>query len=40
MLVATLMLGFISANNLYTQPAVISLLIVLALFLQNTLASL
>ncbi len=40
MLVATLMLVFISANKLYTKPAGISLLIVLALFLQNTLASL
>jgi cation:H+ antiporter len=39
MLVATLMLVFISANKLYTKPAGISLLIVLALFLQNTLAS-
>jgi len=40
MLVATLMLVFISANKLYTKPAGISLLIVLALFLQNTLVSL
>ena len=40
MLVATLMLVFISANRLYTKPAGISLLIVLALFLQNTLGSL
>ena len=40
MLVATLMLVFISANKLYTKPAGISLLIVLALFLQNTLLSL
>jgi cation:H+ antiporter len=40
MLVATLMLVFISANKLYTKPAGISLLIVLALFLQNTLTSL
>jgi len=39
MLVATLMLVFISANRLYTKPAGISLLIVLALFLQNTLTS-
>lgn len=39
MLVATLMLVFISANKLYTKPAGISLLIVLALFLQNTLSS-
>ena len=40
MLVATLMLVFISANKLYTRPAGISLLIVLALFLQNTLSTL
>ena len=40
MLVATLMLVFISANRLYTKPAGISLLIVLALFLQHTLQSL
>jgi len=40
MLVATLMLVFISANKLYTKPAGISLLIVLALFLQNTLQAL
>ncbi len=40
MLVATLMLVFISANKLYTKPAGISLLIILALFLQNTLTSL
>jgi len=40
MLVATLMLVFISANKLYTKPAGISLLIVLALFVQNTLQSL
>lgn len=39
MFVATLMLVFISANRLYNKPAGISLLIVLALFLQNTLAS-
>ena len=39
MLVATLMLVFISANKLYTKPAGISLLIVLALFIQNTLGS-
>jgi len=37
MLVATLMLVFLSANKLYTKPAGISLLIVLALFLQNTI---
>jgi len=40
MLVATLMLVFISANKLYTKPAGISLLIVLAIFLQHTLSSL
>lgn len=40
MLVATLMLVFLSANKLYTKPAGISLLIVLALFMQNTLQSL
>jgi len=40
MLVATLMLVFISANKLYTKPAGISLLIVLALFLQNTMGAL
>jgi len=40
MLVATLMLVFISANRLYTKPAGISLLIVLALFMQNTLGNL
>ncbi len=39
MLVATLMLVFITANKMYTKPAGIGLLIVLALFLQNTLAS-
>jgi len=39
MLVATLMLVFISANKLYTKPAGISLLIILALFMQNTLGS-
>ncbi len=40
MLVATLMLVFLSANKLYTKPAGISLLIVLALFLQNTIGAL
>jgi cation:H+ antiporter len=39
MLVATFMLVFISANKLYTKPAGISLLIVLAVFLQHTIAS-
>jgi cation:H+ antiporter len=39
MLVATLMLVFLSANKLYSKPAGISLLIVLALFLQNTIGS-
>ncbi len=36
MLVATLMLVFLSANKLYTKPAGISLLIILAVFLQHT----
>jgi cation:H+ antiporter len=40
MLVATLMLVFLSANKLYSKPAGISLLIVLALFLQNAIGSL
>jgi len=40
MLVATLMLVFLSANKLYTQSAGISLLIVLAVFLQHTAATL
>ena len=39
MLVATLMLVFITANKMYTKPAGIVLLIALALFLQNTIAS-
>ncbi len=39
MLTATLMLVFISANRLYTKPAGISLLIVLALFLQHTVTA-
>jgi len=40
MLIATLMLVFLSANKLYTQSAGISLLIVLAVFLQHTAATL
>ncbi len=40
MLVATLMLVFLAANKLYTRSAGISLLIVLALFLQHTAAAL
>jgi cation:H+ antiporter len=40
MLVATLMLVFLSANKLYTQAAGISLLIVLAVFLEHTVAAL
>jgi len=39
MLIATLMLVFLSANKLYTKPAGISLMIVLGIFLQNTLIS-
>ena len=39
MLVATLMLVFITANKLYNKSAGISLLIILALFLHNTLLS-
>jgi len=37
MIVATLMLVFISANKLYSKPAGISLIIILGLFLNNTL---
>ncbi len=40
MLVATLMLVFLAANKLYTRSAGISLLIVLAVFLQHTAAAL
>jgi len=39
MVVATLMLVFIAANRLYTKPAGISLIIILGLFLNNTLQS-
>jgi cation:H+ antiporter len=39
MLVATLMLVFLAANKLYTQAAGISLLIVLAVFLQHAAAA-
>ena len=39
MLVATLMLVFITANKLYNKSAGIALLVVLGLFIQNTLAS-
>jgi len=39
MVIATLMLVFISANKLYTRPAGISLLIVLAIFLEHTASS-
>ena len=39
MVVATLMLVFLSANKLYTKPAGISLLILLAIFLQHTLSA-
>jgi len=40
MLIATLMLVFLSANKLYTRSAGISLLIVLAVFLQHTASTL
>ena len=39
MIIATLLLVFITANKLYTKSAGISLLIILGLFLQNTLLS-
>jgi len=39
MIVATLLLVFITANKLYTKSAGISLIIVLGLFLNNTLQS-
>jgi len=39
MLVATLMLVFLSANKLYSKPAGISLLIVLGIFMQHTMSS-
>jgi len=39
MVVATLMLVFIAANKLYSKPAGISLIIILGLFLNNTLES-
>jgi len=39
LLVATLMLVFLAANKLYSRPAGISLLIVLALFVQHTAAA-
>ena len=39
MLIATLMLVFLTANRLYTKPAGISLFVVLGLFLENTLSS-
>lgn len=40
MLIATLILVFITANKLYTKSAGISLIIILGLFLDNTLQSL
>jgi len=40
MVVATLMLLFLTANKLYSKPAGVSLLIVLALFLEHTLRGL
>jgi cation:H+ antiporter len=39
MVVATLLLVFITANRLYSKPAGISLVIILGLFLNNTLQS-
>jgi len=39
MLVATLMLVFLTANRLYTKPAGIGLFIILGLFLEHTIAS-
>jgi len=39
MLVATLMLVFLTANRLYTKPAGIGLFIILGLFLEHTVAS-
>ena len=40
MVAATLMLVFITANKMYSKPAGISLLVLLALFLKHTVASL
>ena len=40
MVTATLMLVFITANRMYSKPAGISLLVLLALFLKHTVASL
>jgi cation:H+ antiporter len=37
MIVATLLLVFVTANKLYTKSAGISLIIILGLFLNNTL---
>jgi len=39
MVVATLMLVFITANKMYTKPAGISLLVLLAIFLEHTIKS-
>jgi len=39
MIIATLMLVFITANRLYSRPAGIALFIILALFLDHTIAS-
>jgi len=39
MLIATLMLVFLTANRLYSKPAGISLFVILAIFLEHTLAS-
>jgi cation:H+ antiporter len=40
MLIATLLLVFLTANKLYTKSAGISLVIILGLFLNNTLQQL
>ena len=39
MIIATLLLVFLTANKLYTKSAGISLIIILGLFLNNTLQS-
>jgi len=39
MLIATLILVFLTANRLYSKPAGISLFVILAIFLEHTLAS-
>jgi cation:H+ antiporter len=40
MVAATLMLVFVTANRMYSRPAGISLLVLLGVFLNHTLASL